>query len=233
MPGDAAAGVVLAIAAVLVVTTVVSRFPTEPWVGTLASYLAVWVPLGVFVVIGSMTHGTRSIGRDFEIRFRAIDVLWGLTIGVVARVAASVLEIAVYGRMASGGPTLGTPVHDGWWVFGALLAPVLIAPFVEELFFRGLLLRGVDAATRARGASTASALGVSVAVSGIVFALVHVLQAQSVGDAWVTGLSTLLFGLAAASVAALTGRLGGAFIAHVTFNALVVVPAVLPGMLPA
>jgi uncharacterized protein len=41
------------------------------------------------------------------------------------------------------------------------------------------------------------------------------------------GLGTLVSGLAAASVAALTGRLGGAIIAHVTFNALVVVPALL------
>jgi uncharacterized protein len=45
------------------------------------------------------------------------------------------------------------------------------------------------------------------------------------GRLWVAGLGTQTFGLAAASVAALTGRLGGAIIAHVTFNALVVVPA--------
>jgi hypothetical protein len=36
-----------------------------------------------------------------------------------------------------------------------------------------------------------------------------------------------VFGVAAASLAAATGRLGGAIVAHVTFNALVVVPAVL------
>jgi hypothetical protein len=39
--------------------------------------------------------------------------------------------------------------------------------------------------------------------------------------------STLIFGLAAAGVSLATGRVGAAIVAHMTFNALVIVPALL------
>jgi membrane protease YdiL (CAAX protease family) len=215
---DAAVGVVLTILLVLLVSTWI----TSAQAGLLLSYLAVWAPFAVLVLVAVYRHGTGSMVRDLGLRFRPIDVLWGLAIGMLARVVASLIEIAGYGRMGGGAVTFGETVHDGWWLFGAVLAPVLIAPFMEEVFFRGLVLRAVvgDVA-----GSQAVSLCIAIAVSGLVFALVHVLQATTATEVWVTGLGTLVFGLAAASVAAITGRLGGAIIAHVTFNAMVVVPA--------
>jgi membrane protease YdiL (CAAX protease family) len=246
---DAAVGVVLAIVCVLVVGVAVPRFAiTDGNVVLLLSYLAVWVPLVGAVVaagfLGGSWGGIRALAHSLGLRIRPLDLLWGLTIGVLARVVASVLEIALYGRMATGGAVLGVPVHDGWWVFGALLAPVLLAPVLEEVFFRGLVLRAVAGATErsggaggggaggagggaGAGGSRAVSLGIAVVVSGAVFALVHVLQAGSVSEVAVVGLSTFVFGVGAGVVAALTGRVGGAVVAHVTFNALVVVPAVL------
>ena len=237
---DAAVGVVLAIVCVLMVGVATSRlWITDPHLVLLLSYLAVWVPLAGAVVAAGFLRGSwggiRSLARSLGLRVRPLDLLWGLTIGLLARVVASVLEIALYGRMATGGVVLGVPVHDGWWVFGALLAPVLLAPVVEEVFFRGLLLRAVEGATDAAsasasasaGGSRAVSLGIAVVVSGAVFALVHVLPAGSASEVAVVGLSTFVFGVGAGCVAAFTGRLGGAIIAHVTFNALVVVPAVL------
>jgi membrane protease YdiL (CAAX protease family) len=215
---NAAMGVVLAILLVLVVSTV----PTSPNAVLLLSYLAVWVPFAALVQVTVFRHGTGSLVRDLGLRFRPIDLLWGLAVGLLARVAASLIEVAGFGRMGGGEVTFGETIHDGWWLFGSLLAPVLIAPFVEEVFFRGLVLRAVIGTVVG---SRAVSLGIAIAVSGLVFALVHVLQVTTASEAWVAGLGTLVFGLAAASVAALTGRLGGAIIAHVTFNALVVVPA--------
>jgi uncharacterized protein len=215
---DAAVGVVLAILLVLLVSARI----TSAQLGVLLSYLAVWVPFVVLVLVAVFRHGSGSPVRDLGLRFRPIDVLWGLAIGMLARVVASLIEIAGFGRMGGGGVTFGETVYDGWWLFGAVLAPVLLAPLLEEVFFRGLVLRAV--AGNVPG-SRAVSLGVAIAVSGLVFALVHVVQATTVMETWVTGLGTLVFGLAAASVAAVTGRLGGAIIAHVTFNALVVLPA--------
>lgn len=211
-------GVVLAILLVLVVSPRV----TAPQAGVLLSYLAVWAPFAVLVLVAVFRHGTGSLVRDLGLRFRPIDLLWGLSIGMLARVVAWLVEIIGFGRMGGGAVTFGETVLDGCWLFGAVLAPVLIAPFVEEVFFRGLVLRAVAGSV---AGSRAVSLGIAIAVSGLVFALVHVLQATTVTEAWVAGLGTLVFGLAAASVAAFTGRLGGAVIAHITFNALVVLPA--------
>ena len=223
---DAAAGVVLTVGAVVLVGFAAGRlWIPDTNVGTLLSYLAVWVPLLGAVLFACFSHGTRSLVRDFGLRVRPIDLLWGLSIGLLARVVASLIELAVYGHVGSGAAVLGETVHDGWFLFAAVLAPVLLGPFVEELFFRGLLLRAVTATTTARGLSPRSAMGMAIGASALVFALVHLTGVHSANGMLVIGLSTLVFGLGAATVAALTGRLGGALIAHITFNALVVVPA--------
>jgi membrane protease YdiL (CAAX protease family) len=241
---DAAAGVLGAIVLALALGGAFARFwIVDAQIAMLLGYLVVWVPLLGAVLIACFWRGSRSLVRDFGLRFRPLDLLWGLSIGLLARVVASFVEIGLFGHIGGGSVTFGETVYDGWWLFGTLLAPVLIAPFIEELFFRGLLLRAVARATAAGGGTVgvprsvpqgvprsvpqSVSLGIAIAVSGLVFALVHVLQASSVSGAWAVGLSTLVFGLAAAALAALTGRLGGAIIAHVTFNALVVVPALL------
>ena len=66
---------------------------------------------------------------------------------------------------------LGDEIAGGIsWPVVLLLASV-IAPFVEELFFRGVLYRHLRDATRARGA--AASILISAAISGIVFGAVH------------------------------------------------------------
>ena len=223
---DAAFGVLLAIALVLVVGMATSRFwITDVHFGLLLGYLAVWVPLLSAVLVACFLHGSRSLSHDLGLRFRPLDLLWGLAIGLLARVATSLLEIAQYGRMGSSSATMGEPVYDGWWLFGALLAPILLAPLVEEVFFRGLLLRAVQGVASFSGGGRTFSVAIAIVVSGAVFSLVHVLQAGSVTSVAVVGLSTFVFGVSVASVATLTGRLGGAIIAHVTFNALVVIPS--------
>ncbi|WP_035879260.1 CPBP family intramembrane glutamic endopeptidase [Cryobacterium sp. MLB-32] len=220
---DATVGVVLAVALVLFASLAAAEFwITDPNVSLLLSYLAVWIPLLGAVGIAWLFHG-----HDLGLRFHWLDLLWGLSIGLLARSVASVVEILGYGQMGSSAVTFGETVYDGWWLFGALLAPVLLAPLVEELFFRGLLLRSVLGVTRLSGGARGTSTVIAVLVSALVFALVHVLTVGTVTGVWVAGVSTFVFGLGAACLAVLTGRLGGAIIAHVTFNALVVVPALL------
>jgi membrane protease YdiL (CAAX protease family) len=195
--------------------------------GEVLSYLAVWLPLLAAALTFSFLLGSRSLGRDLGLRFRPLDLLWGLTLGLIARVMATVFEIAWYGQMLSGWALLDEPAHDLWWVFVVILAPVLVSPVVEELFFRGLVLRAVSRAVADNGAARRWALGIAVVVSAVTFALIHLIGVGSPTAAVVIGLSTLLFGLGAGALAAATGRLGGAIVAHVVFNALVVLPAAL------
>ncbi|KGJ81726.1 hypothetical protein GY21_01155 [Cryobacterium roopkundense] len=220
---DATVGVVFAVLFVLGASAAVVGFwIADPNLSLLLGYLAVWIPLLGAVGVACYFHG-----HDIGLRFRWLDLLWGLSIGLLARSVASAVEILGYGQMGSSAVTFGETVYDGWWLFGALAAPVLLAPLIEELFFRGLLLRSMLGVTRAGGGTRGASVVIAVLVSASVFALVHVLTVGTVTGVWVVGISTLLFGLGAACLAVLTGRLGGAVLAHVTFNALVVVPALV------
>lgn len=291
---DAAIGVGLALVfAALLPLILTSGWTTTIGVATFLSYLVVWVPLLGAVLIASFLRGRRSLTADFGLRFRFIDILWGLGVGLLARVAASLIEIAFYGRMSIGYVTIGEVEYNAVWVFGTLLAPIVLAPLIEELFFRGLLQRSIyngavaasrdgltdDAAgdlatatapvvlaatgpqpttglghtasaldhahrdashthphpTLADAAALAAArpVGVSrdrrratvtaIIASSVVFAVVHVLQTQFGVGMWSVGLSTLILGLGTGALAAYTGRLGGAIIAHATFNGLIII----------
>lgn len=291
---DAAIGVGLALVfAALLPLILTSGWTTTIGLATFLSYLVVWVPLLGAVLVASFLRGRRSLTADFGLRFRFIDILWGLGVGLLARVAASLIEIAFYGQMSIGFVTIGEVEYNAVWVFGTLLAPIVLAPLIEELFFRGLLQRSVynsavassrdgltdDAAgdlatatapvvlaatgpqpttglghaasaldhahrdashthphpTLADTAALAAArpVGVSrdrrratvtaIIASSIVFAVVHVLQTQFGVGMWSVGLSTLILGLGTGALAAYTGRLGGAIIAHATFNGLIII----------
>ncbi|MET0956595.1 MAG: CPBP family intramembrane glutamic endopeptidase [Cryobacterium sp.] len=225
---DAAVGTVAATILVLLLSAAALRgWPQDPRLSEVLSYLVVWVPLLGTVLIASWWRGAKSLVIDFGFTFRPLDLLWGLTVGVLARLLAGILEIAGYGRLGSAGATFGEPVRDLWWVFAALLAPVLIGPVIEELFFRGLLARAVADSARSNGGSRRTAIALAIVVSGLVFALVHILTVSTPTAAMVIGVSTFVFGAAAAALSQLTGRLGGAVVAHITFNALVIVPALV------
>ncbi|HET7718775.1 MAG TPA: CPBP family intramembrane glutamic endopeptidase, partial [Acidimicrobiales bacterium] len=89
---------------------------------------------------------------------------------------------------------------------GGILVLVLVvcigAPFAEELFFRGLLLRSVEKRWSMPVAAVASVL---------VFGLTHFQGIQLP--------ALLLFGAVATLLVARTGRLGPAILCHVGFNA--------------
>jgi hypothetical protein len=219
----ATVGIVVAIVLIVVVGNV--QFTEERW-ATLFGYLCVWVPLLGAIVGAGVRRGPGFWLYDLRFLVHPMDLIWGLAVGLLARTVTSLIEIAGYGSVGTAGVTFGETVYDGWWLFGALLAPVLVAPVIEELFFRGLVLRAVHSRARA-GKRAASAI--AIGVSGLTFALMHLvaLDLSSTATVVVVTSSTLIFGLAAAWVSLATGRIGGAIIAHVTFNALVIVPALL------
>ena len=201
---DAAGGVALAVFLLFLVPTL--RLPA-PW-SSLAGVLAVWVPLLGAVLIASYVHGSGSLVRDFGLKFTGIDVLVGLFIGLALRSVVFALELLVFGHITTATVTLGPTVHDGWWLFGAILAPVLIAPVVEELFFRGLLQRSIP--TR---------LSFAIFASATVFALIHLLG----GFSWFAAATTFIVGITFGLLAGRSGRLGSAIVAHVVFNGSLVV----------
>lgn len=217
---DAAVGTLLALLASLAWAGLTRTVVMPAEVQVIGSFLAVWLPLIATVIVASFVRGRRSIVLDFGLRITWLDVLWGIALGLLARTAVSAIEIVSSGRIAGFGVQLELPQGLLFW-FGVLLAPIVIGPFVEELFFRGLVLRAVERRVgddARQGGSRAVAASVAVVVSAIVFALLHVAQAATVSEAWRVGGGSLVFGLTAGVVTVVTGRLGAAVVGHMVFN---------------
>ena len=91
-------------------------------------------------------------------------------------------------------------------IFLLVVMVVVGAPIIEELFFRGLLMRSIQARLND---------GLALVLSSLFFALVHFQVLQIPG--------LFLFGLIAGTCAQRTGRLGMSILAHAAFNATAVV----------
>ena len=91
------------------------------------------------------------------------------------------------------------------------------SPVVEELFFRGLLLRGLLGRLSTLGRRMGPA--VAIVVTGLVFGLVHFEPLEFLGLAG--------FGMVLSYLADRTHRLGPSIVAHVSFNTTTVVAYVL------
>lgn len=217
---DAAIGILAAAACSLAWSWVTRTVVIDEWVQVLGAYLAVWVPLVVVLCVADVARGRRSFAADFGLCVRWIDLLWGVGLGLVARGLVTLIELLATGRSSLDGGVLALPTGFAFW-FGIVLAPVLIGPVIEETFYRGLVLRAVE---RRTGGTAFVAASVAVVVSALVFGLAHLAQgaAYSPTAAVITFTGTFVFGLAAGALAAATGRLGGAIIAHIVFNGMLV-----------
>jgi uncharacterized protein len=198
---------ILAAAALIAAVALALSFPA--WRGQLpsgwalaASYLLTWGPLVIALLLGL------GFWRRLLV-FRPADLYLGLMIGLAARAIGIIVQLLFTGRMPGGALLLGgvSPAY----VFTAVIAPVVLAPLIEEPFFRGLLQGSLARLTGPWAA---------LAVSSVVFALVH-----TIADGWSGTLivTMLAYGLIAGYATQRTGRLGPAIVGHAVFNGLAAV----------
>ncbi len=172
--------------------------------------------------LASRTQGTRRFVADLGLRFRLIDLV-GIAIGLGGQIVIGLLyapfQHDIHNFNAPSQKLTGASHGGGFLVIA--LATVIIAPFAEELFFRGLLLKAlvrlftpVLTETRARGAGVVLA----IVLDGLLFGLAH-------GE-WVQLAGLGLFGVVLAAISYRTGRLGMNMVSHASFN-LVAVLAIL------
>lgn len=155
----------------------------------------------------------RGAAEDFALRIRARDVPIGLLLGAAAQGAGNALYLPLYWFTSYTSDDVSGPANnlaEKASTFGGKLAlfavVAVLVPIVEELLFRGLLLRSLE---RRIGSWWA------VIVTTSFFAITHF-----------QGLQTpvlFLFGLLAGWLAVRTGRLGASICAHVAFNATALV----------
>jgi len=174
------------------------------------SLLGNWLGLGGSVVLASRRKGSRSLSADFGLSIESRDVLPGVAAGVLSQlVLVPLLYLPIQYLLpdvdVSEKAKEVTDLARGGGIAVVATFIVLGAPFVEELFFRGLLQRS---AVRRLGPRWA------VALSALLFGLAHFQPVQFAG--------LTAFGVVLAVLAQRAGRLGPSIVAHMAFNATTV-----------
>jgi membrane protease YdiL (CAAX protease family) len=171
--------------------------------------------------------GRRSLADAYGWRIRPWpDIPLGIVIGVASQyLLVPLLELPLQpfvhnlnSQLAHPAQQLLSPAQYNTASLVVLTILVCVgSPVVEELFFRGLLLRGLLGRFAGLGRRLGPAL--SIVVTGLVFGLVHFEKLQFLGLAG--------FGMLLAYVAYRTGRLGPTIMAHVAFNTTTIIAFVL------
>lgn len=201
-------------------TAIASAAAPPEWY-VISTLVGIWVGFVGAPWLASRTQGTRHFLSDLGVRFRWID-LWGLAVGVGAQYLIELLywpfQHDIHNFNAPGQKLTGGAHGAGIAV--VVVATVIVVPFMEELFFRGLLFKALARLCAPSGPSAARARGVVLAVilDALLFGLAH-------GE-WVQFAGLALFGAVLASISYRTGRLGMNMLAHASFN-LVAVVAIL------
>ncbi len=203
-------------ASVLLASLVVTVWDS-PWAAPAATAV-----IGIGMLAPTVWAFTRSRPVGL-LRFRALDLLYGVMLGVFLRM--------LQGWIASAG---GTPAAfpsfvrlDGGLTPSTLIveavAPVVAAPVIEEFFFRAVVLVSLYTALRRPFGKFAAGL-VSALASTALFVLLHGIWAGPDAGA-IVALSAL--GIACALLVLLTGRIWAAVLAHAVYNGAFVALAVL------
>lgn len=183
------------------------------WAGAVLQ-IPLWGGFLTAVVLAGRNKG-HGVVRDFGFRFEWLDAPVGLVIGVVMQLLVlPVLYLPVLWLLDQSSDDLSRPAREladkaqgpvGWIVLTLIV--VVGAPIVEELFYRGLLLRSLQK----RGIPDVW----SCVICAAVFAASHLQALQFVG--------LFAIGLVLSYLAVRTGRLGPSICTHAAFNATSVV----------
>lgn len=182
---------------------------------TVADVFALWLGLVGAAVRASRTRGTGSLVRDFGLRVGSVwDIVAGIVIGLGSQYVLVPLLYLPFEQidhhlaheLSAPAHQETSAAHDPFQLVVLFVFLALGAPLVEELFFRGLLLRGLLARVPT---------AVAIILTGLLFGLAHFEPVQFAGLA--------LFGMVLALVAWRTGRIGPTIAAHAAFNAAAVI----------
>ncbi len=188
------------------------------WI-VIGGLVGLWIGFLGAVLLASRLRGTGSIVRDMGLRIMRWDPLIGIGAGLVGQF---ILVNLLYLPFEHFNPKLSQELqqpakHLTGGFPGVDLAviaalTVLVVPVVEELFFRGLVLRGFLRLFRGAGRILGPAL--AVITTGVVFGLAHVELLELLGLA--------SFGIVLSVMAYKFKRLGPSIFAHATFNLIAI-----------
>ncbi len=207
---------------VTVVALIASKFLLQ-WIVRYEWPILVYAGIGLVTAYGPMLGcvwwvsrrwGTGRLRDDLGLRFRAADCGWGPLVWLSAVVTqiVVVLLILIFDIPLSSN-TEGVSRHplDRAYIISFALLAMVAAPIVEELVFRGLIMRGLRSVLPA---------WLSVGVQGVLFGVAHFDPVRGMGN---IGLVLILsaVGIVLGGAAYLVRRLAPTMIAHAIFNSVV------------
>ncbi|MCU1462349.1 MAG: Abortive infection protein [Acidimicrobiales bacterium] len=159
--------------------------------------------------------GSGRVAEDFGLRIRPVDAVIGAAGALAATLAESVVVAIIRGIT---GPVkvsqdVGNTIKQahGAELAAAFVLTVLAVPIVEELFFRGLVLRALERRFPAAAA---------IVVSAVVFGFAHYQGDVPAKSAWTVVAGLFVVGIVLGVLAHRIGRLGPGIVAHALFNLL-------------
>ena len=170
----------------------------------------------------SRRWATGRLGPDIGLSPRWADLGWGPVVwlgALGAQLAAASIVIALGLPIASNADAISDVDVDRTYVVSIVITAVIAAPLVEEMVFRGVVMRGLRRRLH---------IVAVVILQGVLFGAAHVDPVRGAGN---VGLVLVLssVGVAFGVATALLRRLGPAIVAHALFNAVVLL-VVLTGV---
>ena len=177
------------------------------------SQIGLWTGMVGAAVMASHRKGAGTLAEDFGLKGKWSDIGLGLVVALGVQLLV-LPAIAYLLRPLLGEPEVSGPVQElldksqGLAFAGLILSVAVGAPIVEELFFRGLLLRSLQRRVPDWAA---------VVVSAVAFGIAHG-SALPVDAVLLVMISLTVFGAILAVLAIRTGRLGPSIVTHAVFN---------------
>lgn len=199
-----------------------SKLAEPPTWFVVSTLFGLWGGFFGAALLASRVRGTKRLSADVGLTFRWAD-LAGIPIGIGGQFLVALVYVPIaphvhdfHQKFSAPAQRLTGGSHGTGFVVIALCT-VIGAPFFEELFFRGVLLRALARIFGTWGRWIGP--GLAIVVSGVLFGLAHYEPLQ------LLGLS--IFGIVLGTVSYATGRLGMNMVAHATFNGLALAAAVI------
>jgi hypothetical protein len=224
--------VVAAVGAIGVLTTslVASKYLLDAIVGY-GWPVVVYVALLVVAAYGpsvwwcrfaSRRWGTDDLGADIGLRPQWSDLGWGPVIwlgALGAQIAVGSIVVALDLPTSNNTDPIREVAADRVYVVALVIAAVIAAPIVEEMVFRGVVLRGL---------SSRLPIVLAIVAQGLLFGAAHIDPIRGTGN---IGLVSVLsgVGIAFGIGAHLLRRIGPTIVAHALFNGAVLI-VVLTGV---
>ena len=213
----AMAGVLVGAPLTFVLLVVAQRWLSGRAVAEAGAFLALWVAVAAAAAWATTRHGSGDLVRDTRLAMRPVDLAIGplVTLAIMQTHTLVVRVVLAVGGGEGLGPVGGfvTPPHaqPEPLVVATMVLTALVAPVVEEVFFRGIVQGAL--AVRFR---PAIAIGAQAVIAGLCHA--------NPGLGWHT-VSVVLAATAAAAVLGVarhwTGRLGPGLVGYSLYNVLI------------